>query len=108
LHLIRKTAWSNESLVGCRVSILVENKEWHEGLVIQFHKSGKHRVEFRTLSDRRWLHMNKHAFYILDRPVLSNLEIHDNGEVKEHEDKWDSLAPMEVMGHIILFVLNFD
>lgn len=35
LHMVRKTAWSNQGLVGCRVSCLVDNREWHEGLVTQ-------------------------------------------------------------------------
>ena len=35
LHMARKTAWSNQGLVGCRVSCLVDNREWHEGLVTQ-------------------------------------------------------------------------
>ena len=35
LHMVRKTAWSNQGLVGCRVSCLVESREWHEGLVTQ-------------------------------------------------------------------------
>ena len=34
LHLKRKTAWSNESLVGCRVSCLLDHREWHEGIVL--------------------------------------------------------------------------
>lgn len=33
LHMVRKTAWSNHGLVGCRVSCLVDNREWHEGTV---------------------------------------------------------------------------
>ena len=41
LHLERKTAWSNKSLVGCRICCLVDHKEWHEGYVTQYHKSGK-------------------------------------------------------------------
>ena len=41
LHLERKTAWSNKSLVGCKISCLVDHKEWHEGCVTQFHKSGQ-------------------------------------------------------------------
>ena len=35
MHMARKTAWSNQGLVGCRVSCLVDNREWHEGLVTQ-------------------------------------------------------------------------
>lgn len=35
LHMVRKTAWSNQGLVGCRVSCLVDNREWHEGIVTQ-------------------------------------------------------------------------
>ena len=35
LHMVRKTAWSNQGLVGCRVSCLVDNREWHEGVVTQ-------------------------------------------------------------------------
>ena len=49
LHLKRKTAWSNISLVGCRISCLIDSKEWHEGIVTQYHRSGKHFVEFRII-----------------------------------------------------------
>lgn len=35
LHMVRKTAWSNQGLIGSRVSCLVDNREWHEGLVTQ-------------------------------------------------------------------------
>ena len=35
LHMRRKTAWSNQSLIGCRVSCLLDNREWQEGSVIQ-------------------------------------------------------------------------
>ena len=62
----KKTAWSNESLVGCRISCLVDSKEWHEGLITQFHRSGKHCVEFRAVSEKRWFHMLKLAFYIIE------------------------------------------
>lgn len=72
LHLKRKTAWSNQSLVGCRISCLVDYKEWHEGYVTQLHKSGKHYVEFRMVNERRWLYMKKIAFYIVERPSYAN------------------------------------
>ena len=72
LHLKRKTAWSNESLVGCRVSCLLDHREWHEGLVLEFHKSGKHYVEFRTNGERRWLDMLRIAFYIVERNITKN------------------------------------
>ena len=71
LHLKRKTAWSNESLVGCRVSCLLDHREWHEGLVLEFHKSGKHYVEFRTNGERRWLDMLRVAFYIVERNMIT-------------------------------------
>ena len=67
-HLKKKSAWSNSSLVGCRISCLVDYKEWHEGIVTQFHKSGKHFVEFRGVGEKRWLTMKKIAFYIVERP----------------------------------------
>lgn len=38
LHMVRKTAWSNQGLIGSRVSCLVDNREWHEGLVTQVGK----------------------------------------------------------------------
>lgn len=89
-HLERKTAWSNSSLVGCRISCLVDYKEWHEALVTQFHKSGKHFVEFRLIGERRWLNMKKIAFYIVERPNLSI------GEYKDDEmGDTDGMAPLE-------------
>lgn len=90
-HLQRKTAWSNASLVGCRINCLVDSKEWHEGYVLQFHKSGKHFVEFRQVNEKRWLVMKKIAFYILERPVPVSKDGH---EFKDDEE--DGLAPVEV------------
>ena len=72
LHLQLKTAWSNKSLVGCRISCLLDIKEWHEGYVIQFHKSGKHCVEFRAICEKRWVNMKKMAFYIIERPQYAS------------------------------------
>ena len=57
IHLQAKTAWTNQGLVGCRVGCLLENKEWHEGIVIQYHRSGKHYVEFKMMHEKRWLEM---------------------------------------------------
>lgn len=91
VHLQRKTAWSNVSLVGCRINCLVDLKEWHEGFVLQYHKSGKHYVEFRQVNEKRWLVMKKIAFYILERPVPEGKE---GSEFKE--DEIEGLAPIEV------------
>ena len=95
-HLRRKTAWSNASIVGCRISCLVDNKEWHEGFVLQYHKSGKHDVDFRLLGERRWLTLKKVAFYIVER---SKVTLNSADEFKENElDSIgdDGLAPLEV------------
>ena len=64
----RKTAWSNRSLVGCQVSVLLDNRDWQDGIVTQFHKCGKHCVEFHILQQKRWLPMLRTAFYIMKRP----------------------------------------
>lgn len=91
-HLKRKTAWSNASLVGCRISCLVDYKEWHEAVVTQFHKSGKHFIEFRLIGESRWLVMKKIAFYIVERPSPS---LH-SGEFKDDEiADSEGLAPVE-------------
>lgn len=92
MHLKRKTAWSNSSLIGCRINCLVDFKEWHEGLVTQYHKSGKHFVEFRMVNEKRWLVMKKVAFYIIERPPTNT---NDNSEFKDSGDG-DNLAPVEV------------
>lgn len=91
VHLKRKTAWSNVSLIGCRISCLVDYKEWHEGYVTQFHKSGKHLVEFKLVDEKRWLTMKKVAFYIVERPVGVNC----GSEFKDCGD--EGLAPIEVI-----------
>eukprot|EP01038_Epipyxis_sp_PR26KG_P011039 gene11039-14823_t len=91
LHIKRKTAWSNSSLIGCRISCLVDFKEWHEGFVTQYHKSGKHFVEFRMVNEKRWLLMKKIAFYIVERPPVS---VNDESEFKDDLDR-DGLAPIE-------------
>jgi hypothetical protein len=73
--------------------VLVDFKEWHEGLVLQFHKSGKHYVEFRQVGEKRWLLMKKIAFYILERPQIYSKE--DESEYKDDSD-CEGLAPVEV------------
>lgn len=92
LHLQRKTAWSNTSLVGCRINCLVDYREWCEGLVLQFHKSGKHYIEFTQFPEKRWLVMKKIAFYILERPPPP---VTEEGEYKDDSD-CEGLAPVEV------------
>jgi len=48
--------------------VLLENREWSDGVVTQFHRSsGKHCVEFRANGARRWLVMLRTAFFIVDR-----------------------------------------
>ena len=98
LHLQRKTAWSNTSLIGCRISCLIDSKEWHEGFVTQFHRSGKHYVEFRQIGEKRWLNMKKMAFYIVERPLLHNTT-NGSSEYKDNEQGMDAdgLAPIEVI-----------
>ena len=102
LHLQRKTAWSNQSLVGCRISCLVDYKEWHEGYVTQLHKSGKHFVEFRLVNEKRWLHMRKISFYIVERPpnkpaALAGGGVDVSSEFKETNTprESDGLAPID-------------
>lgn len=67
-------------------------KEWHEGFVSQFHKSGKHLIEFKILNDRRWLNMKKMAFYIVERPHINP---QDSSEIKSDNEDEDNLAPIE-------------
>ena len=57
------------SLVGCRISVLIEDREWHEGFVRSLSKNGKHCVEFHLLGERRWLTMKRVAFFIAERPA---------------------------------------
>jgi hypothetical protein len=86
------------------VSCLVENKEWHEGYVTQFHKSGKHFVEFRQIGEKRWLNMKKLAFYIVERPPYSQNSA--SAEFKEDETFENvGLAPIEV--RVELFHIEF-
>lgn len=103
LHLQRKTAWSNQSLVGCRINCLVDMKEWHEGLVTQYHKSGKHFVEFRLLQERRWLIMKKVTFYIIERPAVHN----DGSEFKDSGDHEINLAPIEVRYYLSAWINTY-
>lgn len=80
-HLQKKTAWSNESLIGSRISCLLDNKEWHEGVVTSFHRSGKHHIEFRSIGEKRWFHMKKLAFYVIETVVGS-----EKNEYKENSE----------------------
>jgi hypothetical protein len=71
MHMIRKTAWSNLSLVGCQVSCFVDNLKWHQGTVLHYHRgSKKHYVGFNGLGECRWLDMMKMAFYICERAKM--------------------------------------
>lgn len=76
--------------MGCRINCLVDCKEWHEGWVTQFHKSGKHFVEFRQVNEKRWLLMKKVAFYIMERPASA-----DGSEYKDSGGEGDNMAPVE-------------
>lgn len=70
----RKTAWSNHSLLGCQICCLVDNLEWHEGIVRSFHRSsGKHLIDFESRSEARWMRMNLAAFYVV-RPSAHDQE----------------------------------
>ena len=73
-------------------------KEWHEGYVAQFHKSGKHCIEFRAICEKRWLNMKAIAFYIIERPQSQYMsssfseykddELLDSATLAAVEDKW--------------------
>ncbi len=63
------------------------DKEWHEGFVIAFKPNGKHCVDFRSYSEKKWIHMTKVAFYIVDHPENSSQPQNQtlNGEFKEND-----------------------
>lgn len=93
IHLKKKTAWTNKSLIGARISCLVDSKEWHEGFVTHFRKNGKHCVEFKSAGERRWLNMTQIAFYIIESrhtPNTSNDEYKELDEPDEepYNDEW--------------------
>jgi hypothetical protein len=76
--------------------------------VSQYHRSGKHYVEFRAIGERRWLNMKKIAFYIVERPNYQSSSS-NQGEFKEAEtsEKNDGLAPLEVKTNIsIIFLIK--
>jgi len=101
IHIKRKTAWSNKSLVGCRISCLVDNREWHEGFVLEFSSmTGKHRVSLEQLGEVRWFNMLRTAFFIVQRPLPPPLLPGGNqSEAKEVEMDMKGLdlmlAPIE-------------
>jgi len=93
------------SLVGCRISCLIDNKEWHEGFVTSLSSYGKHLVEFHLIGEQRWLNMKRIAFFIAERPPNRSsqeqaLMTADSGEYKEDNiilRNADGLAPIEDM-----------
>jgi hypothetical protein len=91
-HLVQKTSWSNLSLVGSKINCLLDNREWHEGVVIQYHKSGKHHVEFRAMAEKRWILMSKTAFFIIDRNQNQAVEQKEN---EENTDKGSGDDPVD-------------
>ena len=73
----------------------MEFKEWHEGYVAQYHRTGKHLIQFRISGESKWMLMKKVVFYILERPVLS--QNRDENEYKEGDVGLEGyLAPVEV------------
>jgi hypothetical protein len=64
-HLQKKTAWSHNSLIGSRICCLINDKEWHEGIVQNFHHSGRHFVHFVGSGHGIWLHMLTATFHII-------------------------------------------
>ncbi len=81
----------------------MDYKGWHEGIVTNYHKSGKHQFEFPNLGERRWLNSKKIAFYIMERPSLE--KINDNNdslsevkesEIGEFEENWDYCEEINV------------
>ena len=74
----------------------MEFKEWQEGYVIQYHRTGKHLIQFRVSGENKWILMKKAVFYILERPIL--LQNREDPEYKEGEVvQEDYLAPVEVL-----------
>ena len=73
MHMIRKTAWSNLSLVGCQVSCFIDDTKWYKATVIHYHRSSKkHYVVLNETGECRWLNMLKTAFYICQRAKVNN------------------------------------
>ena len=72
--------------------------------MLQFHKSGKHYIDFRLSGEKRWLVMKKVAFYILERPVVhisrEEGEFKDDGSSSEGESQ---LAPIEVSSNTLYY-----
>jgi hypothetical protein len=78
---------------------LLDNREWHEGVVLKFEK-GKHLLQFKTMDDKqfdkKWLNMQKVAFYIIERPSTST------NEIKELEADVEVAMPSEVIGSLLV------
>lgn len=83
----------------------MDYKEWYEGIVLSYHKSGKHFVEFRTVNERRWLIMKKIYFYIIERPHYSLVSDVGLSEYKENNFDADILAPIEVSSYTYLCII---
>lgn len=102
MHLQRKTAWSNKSIIRCRVNCLLDGRSWQEGLVIGF-SLGKHFVNFYLIGEKRWINMAKTLFYVISQPndapasgpSVGVTEVKENDDdeeesdgEEEEEDKW--------------------
>ena len=90
-HLIAKTAWSNESLVGCRICVCIDCKEWIEATVSAY-KNSKHLIWApKFLIDSKWVDMSRLTFYIVKRPSNllckpSGLICNNDSESKDHDE----------------------
>ena len=80
---MRKTAWSNTGIVGARLSVLLDNREWQEGVVTAYRKPRKHCVDFHQIGEKRWLNLLELVFYIIERSALPSVMGGGGSECKE-------------------------
>ncbi len=72
------------------MNCFVDNKEWKEGIVLHYHRSGKHNVHFYAVGEKKWMHMTKTLFYIIEHPD-SETEIKEDDSSSEDLDDRVSL-----------------
>lgn len=66
LHIRQKTAWSNRSLLGCRVAVMLEPERWYEGKVVAFNALREEHCVIYGDTEKHWCSMKSKVFYIVN------------------------------------------
>ena len=55
--------------------------------MLQYHRSGKHNVHFYVVGEKKWMHMTKTLFYIIEHPEVEVEIKEDDSSCDETDDR---------------------